>query len=261
MSFDYEPARDEKNALYFTHAYKKAGQNRLPHFHKSIELVYVVKGEFTSCVGQNRSVATADDIVFVNSLDVHSNLYRTDCELYCMVISDDFLKIFREQTDGGIFPHILSDKSYNAQNVFPLVKKFYEGKNYDNALLSHGFVSLILGLLVSRYPIKDGGEGASTLVLNILGYIDKHFCEDITLDSLSKKYGYCRQYLSKEFNKTVGMHLKNYLNNLRVKKAREMLSLPAPRTVLQIAMDCGFDSASSFYRAYKKVFGEPPKRN
>ena len=200
MSFDYEPARDEKNALYFTHAYKKAGQNRLPHFHKSIELVYVVKGEFTSCVGQNRSVATADDIVFVNSLDVHSNLYRTDCELYCMVI-------------------------------------------------------------VSRYPIMDGGEGASTLVLNILRYIDKHFCEDITLDSLSKKYGYCRQYLSKEFNKTVGMHLKNYLNNLRVKKAREMLSLPAPRTVLQIAMDCGFDSASSFYRAYKKAFGEPPKRN
>lgn len=259
MSFDYEPVRDEKDALYFTHAYKQAGQNRLPHFHKSIELVYVVKGEFISCAGQDRAKADADDIVIINSMDVHSTLYRTDCELYCMVISEDFLKIFREQTENGKFPHVLSDKLFNARNILPLIAKFYREKDESNAITAHGYVSLILGLMVARYPLNKGGEGTSALILEVLNYIDKHYCENVSLESLSKKYGYCRQYLSKEFNKTIGMHLKNYVNNLRVKKARELLSSPAPRTVLQTALECGFDSASSFYRAYKAVFGETPK--
>ena len=110
MSFDYEPKRDENDALYFTHVIKRTGESRLPHFHKSIELVCVKSGEMQSTVGQNRLTASAGDIVLVNSFDVHSTMYLTDCELFCMVISDSYLHDFKKSSDGKKFSHILNDK-------------------------------------------------------------------------------------------------------------------------------------------------------
>ncbi|MFR5061750.1 MAG: helix-turn-helix domain-containing protein [Christensenellales bacterium] len=261
MSFDYEPKRDENDALYFTHVIKRTGESRLPHFHKSIELVCVKSGEMQSTVGQNRLTASAGDIVLVNSFDVHSTMYLTDCELFCMVISDSYLHDFKKSSDGKKFSHILDDKEYNRREIYPIAESFYARFNGASKLVAQGYISLILGLLQYRYPMENAeSKSAEAFIPDVLSYIEKNFTDNITLVSLSERFGYCPQYLSKAFNRTVGMHLKNYVNNLRVTKAQELLSDESAGTVLDIALSCGFDSASSFYRAYKAAFGAAPKR-
>ena len=62
-----------------------------------------------------------------------------------------------------------------------------------------------------------------TLFYDILIYIDEHSAEELTLEILSKKFNYSKFYFSSMFNRHLGTNLKNYINNVRIKKAIELL--------------------------------------
>ena len=57
----------------------------------------------------------------------------------------------------------------------------------------------------------------------------------------------------KLFNKYVGINLHSYINNIRIQKVLEMKSNPKnSQSLISIALDCGFNSQASFYRALQQ---------
>ena len=55
------------------------------------------------------------------------------------------------------------------------------------------------------------------------------------------------------FNRVTGMHLKEYVNRLRIQLALPRLALAdRNETVLKIASDCGFNSLNTFYRTLRR---------
>jgi AraC-like DNA-binding protein len=101
----------------------------------------------------------------------------------------------------------------------------------------------------SRYGSGD--------ICDILLYINEHFTEDLTLNSLSERFGYSPQYFSRLFHRYMKVNLTEYINVARVNYAKKQLTLG--KNVAEIAFESGFGSMPSFYRAYKKVFGELPR--
>ena len=71
--------------------------------------------------------------------------------------------------------------------------------------------------------------------------------------ALSKMLGYTKEYCSKIFSEVVGMSFRDYLNFLRLKKAKEYLALKksTKQTTTEIIYKCGFNSTATFYRALK----------
>ena len=65
-------------------------------------------------------------------------------------------------------------------------------------------------------------------------------------------------YFSSYFRKVTNISFSDYVTRMRINHARELLR-ETDKNVTEIAMECGFNNISNFYRLYKKHVGKPPK--
>nr|WP_291581459.1 AraC family transcriptional regulator [Clostridium sp. UBA6640] len=81
-------------------------------------------------------------------------------------------------------------------------------------------------------------------------YINEHFAEDIDLKKLADIEHYNISYYSEWFKNKMNVSPIEYVQNLRVKKAKELL-LNTNLTILQISQIVGYEHNSSFTRVFK----------
>lgn len=80
---------------------------------------------------------------------------------------------------------------------------------------------------------------------------------NLSLWDLSKHIGVTSNYLSQTLNETIGTSFFDYVNRWRIEDAVARIE-NSEETVLAIAYDVGFNSKSSFYKAFKKHVGMTP---
>lgn len=82
----------------------------------------------------------------------------------------------------------------------------------------------------------------------------------LTLPALAQVMKISRQALSQLLNNDVGASFNEYVNRYRVEECKARMAAPGgeSRTIESIAYDCGFNSLSSFYAAFKKCTGSTP---
>ena len=90
-------------------------------------------------------------------------------------------------------------------------------------------------------------------------YIYGNFQRDISLQDLSDEFNITPKYCSKLFARLNNDTFKNYLNTVRIEKAREMLSENPLIKIVELAGKVGFNSATSFIRVFNKYAGVSPK--
>lgn len=83
---------------------------------------------------------------------------------------------------------------------------------------------------------------------------------DLTLPRLAEAVNCSANHLSQVINVGFGMSFFDYLNQLRIEHAKELLTRPDSRSgaILNIAFTVGFNSNSAFYAAFKKLVGQTP---
>lgn len=78
---------------------------------------------------------------------------------------------------------------------------------------------------------------------------------DLSVDGMAEELGVSRSYLMREFKKTTGRTVNQYLTALRIEKAKELLPL---RTVTETAFEVGYNHANYFSTVFKKQTGSTP---
>jgi len=82
--------------------------------------------------------------------------------------------------------------------------------------------------------------------------------EPISLDELSRYVGISRRQLERLFQKHLSCVPTRYYLNLRLNRAR-LLLLQTSKSIVDIALACGFISAPHFSKCYRDMFGIPPR--
>lgn len=93
--------------------------------------------------------------------------------------------------------------------------------------------------------------------LAVKKYIDTHFCEDISLQSVADAVALSPVYLSRYFKKITGQNFSDYILKLRMEKASEMLL--SNKNVNDVSVACGFNNSGYFARVFKNYFNCTPK--
>ena len=220
-----------------------------PHFHRNIEFLFITRGCQKVTVDGNTYHLNAGDILFVNAYQPHS-YDECDADAYILVLSSTFFEPFVWFHGKNVFPQLMDDKEKN-KDIFAFVEKWYEKKE-KNKNTYEIFIKCnqLFKLLTEKYEIKEPVlSKQNELVIASLKYISEHYCDtDLTLKSCSDAIGYCKEYVSKQFNSIIGVSFKTYVNNLRIKKFKE-LEHNKRGTKQEIALACGFKSVATFYRA------------
>jgi two-component system response regulator YesN len=98
---------------------------------------------------------------------------------------------------------------------------------------------------------------ARKLVEAMLDYVDRHSSRPINLDELASAMRMNASYLSALFSQTTGVPFHEYLQELRLSKARELLRDPRNR-VGEVARATGYASPDAFRHAFKAHEGLSP---
>jgi len=89
-------------------------------------------------------------------------------------------------------------------------------------------------------------------------YIDKCYAENIDVENIAVEAHFSKFDFIRQFKNTYGRTPYNYLKQIRLNKASELLKSPEI-TVSEVCFSVGYDSLSSFSGLFKKEFGIPPK--
>lgn len=259
MIIEYESIADVSFYCYFVKSGTPFDESRCytikctPHFHRNIEFLFVTKGKQKVTVDGNVHELTEGDILFVNTYQPHS-YDDCDAEAYVLVLSSTYFEPFHWFFENKVFPELMNDKEKNVA-IFNFVEQWYENSRDSNDRYSVFLnCNLLFQLIRETYGIEEPIlSKQNELVIAALKYINEHYCEDnLTLLSCANAINYSKEYISKQFNNVMGVSFKTYINDLRIKKFKE-LSKNKKATKQELANACGFRSVATFYRALKSL--------
>lgn len=189
-------------------------------------------------------------------------------------IRDGVLALFREKQEQilkyPVFAYmlalqILEIAIQTLREVMPVDRKTYElSLQYEHAvddimtqdvLLRHTISGV--QALCERYRLFLGNGRSQPLWLT-LTYIQEHYREHITLDTLASVAGRNPQYISAVFSKTCGMSITQYITGLRMEEAKRLLRATG-MAVGEIAAGVGYQDAKYFSRIFQRLTGQSPR--
>ncbi|HQL81289.1 MAG TPA: AraC family transcriptional regulator [Spirochaetota bacterium] len=90
-----------------------------------------------------------------------------------------------------------------------------------------------------------------------ISYLKEHYTEDVSREGLAALIGMNHDYFGKMFISYTGKKFSSYINELRITKAAGILTT-TDQNIVNIAFSVGYESLSTFYRAFQGVTGLSP---
>ncbi len=191
-------------------------------------------------------------------------IYRCKCGLYEAVAP---IYNYGRLTGYLMMGQVIDDDRKILENTLKQLEKY----NIDNAALKksadkivslklsklNSFVQIMTVLaehLTQTNKIKDDKE---TLAFLVYKEIIDNKNQDLTLASLSQKFGCSVATVTNLFKKEYGVSIHQFIINTRLERAKQLLR-NSDKALKEIAYECGFYDQNHFYRTFKSIFKISP---
>lgn len=260
---DYENL--DGHLLYVTESKYEQDWNSTPHSHHFTELFFVLQGKGTFKVADLNFPIHENDLIIVNSNLAHTELSDSNAPLSYIVLGVDHLEF--QNDNNGYSLHNLSHVKEEMQFYFKTILHEARTKadNYE-AVCQNLFQVLIYKLLrdVQTKLLTAPSKKATPECHFVEQYLNEHFKEDISLQTLSELTYLNKYYLAHVFKNYKGISPINYLIQVRIKEAKHLLET-TNYSIAKIASSIGFSSQSYFSQVFRKETNMTPneyrKRN
>ncbi len=240
---------------------------RIMHSHSDcIELMLVVHGSASYTVGERRYTTKEGDLVVLNAGVLHDEDARlaASTTVFGIALRNVFLTGMPDNAllpDGACPVVPLGDFFTTVREVFSTIHTLLSGDNMQHAeacqLLACGLTSMLAGYIRQTDTLSAPNSKDQYLTSRIRAYIDEHYSEDITLQSIGDALHVNRYYLAHVFKETTGYSPMQYVTRLRIGNAQALLS-ETNYPITQISGMVGYDNPSHFNAMFTKYIGISP---
>lgn len=247
------------------------------HLHEFIEMVYILHGSGVHGIDGVEYDLKPGSLLFINYRQVH--YFRTDTEMeMCNILLDpewiseklidsenafelltlSAFSYFSKDIDGG--RPLIMFSGEERQQIERLLKNMAMEKaekktGYTTVLKSQAMVMLTY---IFREMSSDIAPVRKGFTPEFLAYIRENCSEKLTLNELAKKCFYNPSYFSRLFKEHYGVTVTEFINQIRLEKAMEML-LKTELSVEEIVERTGFSRKATFYKLLKENTGMTPQ--
>lgn len=242
--------------------------------------LYVHKGKGRFCIGEKSYNAVSGDLFFCspgvsNSIladeedpflltgiefDFTNNhrynklAYPIQAELFQSLQMPEIINFhdFQGFPDKISLPDDSSIRSriYEMINEFSLQKKFWS--SYVNGILQAFIILVVQRVTQQGCGIRNTSKGDE-----IIQYLNRNYTNDLTNEKVAGIFHYHPDYVNKIVHAYTGMTLKQYVIDLRIRAAMNLL-VQSNLSMESIAETVGYDNLQYFYRIFKKKTGFSP---
>ena len=226
------------------------------HLHKELEIIYVRKGKAVAYADKNSYLLSAGDMFIAFPNQVH--YYRTVSkgEFMVLIFSPDILydvssKISKSKPDINCFTSL---DDGNLKDIFDRIYSL-DGE-YKNIAIS-GYLNVVMSRILPKLRLQTVDTENNSAFFDIIDFCTHNFKDDITLDIVAEELHLSKYYISRLINKRLGQNFNEYINNLRISEACNLLRATDAK-IADISEDVGFGTIRSFNRAFKLIMGMSP---
>jgi AraC-like DNA-binding protein len=246
----------------------------LAHWHTEIELLFVVSGSIAASVNRERRLLRPGSLVACGSRDIHYyERSGSRSETILVIFKPELLGRHPLWPAGGKLGSNFADKAEyprlteTAERIMETVSREMDERRAAYDVLVRGEIMELCALVERELGVGEGkarespaGSELATLerMQLAIDFIYERYALPIHLADAAEAAALSPWYFSRLFSATVGTGFRSFLNGVRIEVAEELMA-DSEEKLVDIALECGFESVRTFNRAYKALRGRPPK--
>lgn len=227
------------------------------HLHRCMEVVFVEEGEMTVTVGDRDWPVTAGDCVVIWSNQAHA--FRTDTHSrhrLCVFAPELVNRFFASH--GEQIPLCPVIRGEQAALCGTLLQSL---SGEESVLRAKGVLYVLAGEIERYVTFRRRARGrhaeGAVLLSQILTYMNENLTGDCSMGAIARELCYDKAYLARFFSKNVGISPAQYVLQMRLTKASELL-LDTEDSVISVGIASGFNSLRTFNRTFLARYGLSP---
>ena len=266
-----------RNTFEAYHYRDESGKEVALHQHEFYEIYFFVSGNVSYNIESRSYRLSPGDVLLINPQELHQPVFSTEkqnYERYVLWLSSSFLQqyILPDQdlsqcfdTSQPTHTNLIRPDGVTRELLTYLFQQLIREQDSKEFAAELNCLSLLAQLLVlvNRTALRAGRapeprENADSVVYRMLGYINDHYSEDLSLDLLANEFFLSKYHLSREFSRVVGTSVHRYIVQKRLIMARQMMA--AGTSTSEVSQLCGFGDYSNFYRAFTNEYQISPRK-
>ncbi|ASZ07508.1 AraC family transcriptional regulator [Enterococcus thailandicus] len=258
--------------IYAFDPWNEQGNKSDIHTHDFLEISIVLEGQANYTIEEQKFQLNAGQIMLFNPGTHHGEEQRTgtyshQLHIGLTNISLDGLKRNHLPTKKAILN--LGEYQWEfLDKAWRLVKEYSEEQPEFQLMVKALIIEMLVLILRSLEKVQDNtvtlalsknAKRKQYLVNHAIYYLENHHTQEITLEQLADTLYVSPTYLSKVFKESTGMSPINYLIQVRLKHAKELLA-NEQLTIREISQAVGYQDAYHFSKLFKKYYGVSPSQ-
>lgn len=235
------------------------------HYHNSYEIYYLIDGTRRMFMEDSLFELKSGGVWLIKPFILHhsTSMSTTHHKRYVVNFSPDILPVTQNQRSDllSVFEHSPIMLEPNQQTEFlKLFKKLHResDKNTPLSKTMTGFFITELLYYLYQLPASSKLKQPDTPILSAIKYINENFARELTLEETADIAHMSQYYFCRQFKKITGASFLQYLNNLRIKEAYQLI-LSSDMSFSEIAAKTGFSSTAHLCRIFKQNYGLAPR--
>ncbi len=228
------------------------------HWHNFLELEMVISGEGEQIWGSRRQSLRRGVISLINLTHYHSIIPKGDMTVLNISFDEELIPrevLVRISSAKRLFFDSLTEDEFEAlETLGNLMVKECQRDKINIPYIQSLFRCIFIKLSLEPKDSEDIEESPLQIAVQ---YLRNHFRESPALVDIASMVGYNPEYFSALFHRKMGSTYSDYLMELKLNNARSIL-LNTDSNIEYIGLQCGFNSYSSFLRAFRQKHGLSP---
>lgn len=252
-------------------------QGMIPwHWHEELQFDLVAEGKIRFQIGSKSFVLTEGQAIFINTGVLHRIFPAegTEGKIYAYVLRDSLLEsdvlsavygkclspVLKGQTDCVVFEG-REDAERRAVAYLKQIRDTFTQKENGYQIEVKGLLCCLWSCLLKKeqwiLPVSGKEHRDMERVKTAITYIQQHYDVQVSLEDIAGQLAVSKSELCRCFRRVMDVTPYEYLIQYRIRRASERLR-QTDESILEIALQCGFDSIGHMGRYFRKYCGCSP---